>query len=73
MGLSVIRKKFKMRTSYDVTLGDVRVVKVDPELANNLLTYEPNEKPQIEMIAEAITTEEEEVEEVADDTGSEDH
>ncbi len=68
MGLSVIRKKFSMRTSYDVTLGDVRVVKVDPELANNLLTYEPNEKPQIEMIAEAVTTDAEEVSEESEES-----
>jgi len=61
MGLSVIRKKFSLKTSYDMTLGDVRVVKVHPDITDKLLTYEPTDKPQIEMIAEAITVDGEEI------------
>jgi hypothetical protein len=56
MGLSVIRRRFSLKTSYDMTLGDVRVVKIHPDINDKLLTYEPSVKPQIEMIAEAITT-----------------
>ena len=61
MGLSVIRKKFSLKTSYDMTLGDVRVVKIHPDVNDKLITYEPTDKPQIEMIAEAITVDGEEI------------
>ena len=50
MGLSIVRRKFKLRTSYDVTMGDVRIIKVDPNLAQNLLPFEPSEEvKKIEM------------------------
>ncbi len=61
MGLSVIRKKFSLKTSYDMALGDVRIIKVHPDITDKLLTYEPTDKPEIEMIAEAITIDGEEI------------
>ena len=57
MGLSILRRRFSLKTSYDMSVGDVRIIKVHPDINDKLLTYEPSEKPeQIEMIAEAITT-----------------
>ena len=49
-----IRRKLKINTAYDVTMGDVRVVKVNPEM-QQLLTYTPTEEvPQIEATTEAV-------------------
>ena len=61
MGLSVIRKRFSVKTSYDVALGDVRIIKVHPDINDKLIAYEPADNPQIEMIAEAITKDGEEI------------
>ena len=51
-----IRRKLKVNTAYDVTMGDVRIVKVSPEM-QTLIAYAPEveEQPlQIEATAEAI-------------------
>lgn len=49
-----IRRKLKINTAYDLTMGDVRVVKVSPEM-QTLIAYAPEEQPlQIEAAAEAV-------------------
>jgi hypothetical protein len=49
-----IRRKLKVNTSYDVTMGDVRIIKVAPEM-QQMIAYTPKEQPlQIEATAEAV-------------------